>query len=95
MSAQILKIFVIVVARISKHSSIAKLKQTIHLFTAGRIEMKFEVNYAKEFTILGETEDKWFWTFVEADNEEQAAKKIYEEKNAKYILSMTPVDEKQ
>ncbi|MED2737732.1 hypothetical protein [Bacillus toyonensis] len=55
--------------------------------------MKFEVNYAKEFMFGGEKDDKWLWTTVEAETEEAVAKKIYEEKNAKYILSITPVEE--
>ncbi|WP_088363807.1 hypothetical protein [Bacillus cereus] len=55
--------------------------------------MKFEVNYAVEFTFRGEKDDRWLWTTVEAENEEAVAKKIYDEKKAKYILSITPVEE--
>ncbi|MGN5650307.1 hypothetical protein [Bacillus sp. Brlt_9] len=55
--------------------------------------MKFEVNYAVEFTIRGEKDDKWLWATVEAENEEEVARKIYDEKKAKYILSITPVEE--
>lgn len=55
--------------------------------------MKFEVNYAIEFSIRGEKRDEWLWTTVEAATEEAVAKKIYEEKNAIYILSITPIEE--
>ena len=51
--------------------------------------MLFDVHYAKEFEIRGEKDDRWFWRKVEADSQEDATQKIIDERNAKYIISVS------
>lgn len=52
--------------------------------------MKYEVNYCRDFG--GKVGDQWLWRTIEAKNEEEAMKIIYEEYKAKYIVSIAPIN---
>lgn len=54
-----------------------------------RSSLKFEVNYGRDFG--GKIGDRWLWRTVEANSEEEARKIIFEEREAGYIVSITPV----